>query len=362
VPKHRCACGAKYRFPDAAIGKRGKCQRCGAVFTLAADDEGEGPIALADDTGLLAEVSAAAARSPKMKTGGGGHPGDQEHPVAHAVHGREETQPLVDVSKPSRGYGSSILWTFLFPSKPANLVTFGIVWVVLVLLSFGAVPCFLIGMLMGAWYASFRFGVIDAAASGEPEIPEISYSGDIMEELALPALKWFGSWIFVLSPALIYVVWMSTNDPSRSVIDGLMVIMAGVPGLLGGGVDDPILVALVAAALLVWPMVILCIALGGFGSIFRVDLLAATMVRSFPGYLVTTLIVAGATIAKVLLYDAMAAQLAPGTTLRLSTLLGSLAIVHILSIGVNLYCDIVMLRAIGLYYHHFKHRFAWEWE
>jgi hypothetical protein len=28
----------------------------------------------------------------------------------------------------------------------------------------------------------------------------------------------------------------------------------------------------------------------------------------------------------------------------------------------GVYLDIVLMRLIGLYYHHFKRRFAWEWE
>jgi len=34
----------------------------------------------------------------------------------------------------------------------------------------------------------------------------------------------------------------------------------------------------------------------------------------------------------------------------------------VISIGVTVYFDIVLMRLIGLYYHHFKDRFAWSWE
>ena len=30
-------------------------------------------------------------------------------------------------------------------------------------------------------------------------------------------------------------------------------------------------------------------------------------------------------------------------------------------IGLGLYLDVVAMRSIGLYYHHFKGRFAWDW-
>ena len=33
----------------------------------------------------------------------------------------------------------------------------------------------------------------------------------------------------------------------------------------------------------------------------------------------------------------------------------------VLATGVGLYFEIVALRAIGLYYHHYKDRFAWSW-
>ena len=34
----------------------------------------------------------------------------------------------------------------------------------------------------------------------------------------------------------------------------------------------------------------------------------------------------------------------------------------VLLTGIGVYFDIVLMRLIGLYYHHFKHRFAWSWE
>ena len=36
-------------------------------------------------------------------------------------------------------------------------------------------------------------------------------------------------------------------------------------------------------------------------------------------------------------------------------------IASLLVVGISLYFEIVAMRVIGLYYHHFKHRFAWDW-
>lgn len=66
MPKFQCACGAKYRFPDSAMGKKAKCKRCGVVFTLEVDEDGPIPIAKDPpdfgDSPLVDKVAAAESR------------------------------------------------------------------------------------------------------------------------------------------------------------------------------------------------------------------------------------------------------------------------------------------------------------
>jgi hypothetical protein len=87
------------------------------------------------------------------------------------------------------------------------------------------------------------------------------------------------------------------------------------------------------------------VAIGGFATLRRVDLIFATMIKTFPIYLLTVAIVFGTAFIVPALEDL------PGG------LIG-----RVLVIGISLYGEIIALRAIGLYYHHFKHRFAWSWD
>ena len=92
-------------------------------------------------------------------------------------------------------------------------------------------------------------------------------------------------------------------------------------------------------------MIILCIALGGFETVCRLDLIATTLIRTFPVYVLTLLLMFGAAVLEKTLTASTA-----GVSMR-----------FVISIGVTVYFDIVLMRLIGLYYHHFKDRFAWSW-
>ena len=50
MAKCYCECGAKYQVAEASLGKKAKCKRCGAAFTLKASEDGT--IAIAEEIGL----------------------------------------------------------------------------------------------------------------------------------------------------------------------------------------------------------------------------------------------------------------------------------------------------------------------
>jgi hypothetical protein len=104
--------------------------------------------------------------------------------------------------------------------------------------------------------------------------------------------------------------------------------------------------ALLLAGMVLWPMLALSVTMGGFSTLARVDLMALTIVKSLPVYLFTVAVVFGA-------------FLVLGVLDVVKEVFGLFAAVIV--IGAGLYLQIVALRMIGLYYHHFKHRFAWSW-
>jgi hypothetical protein len=108
-------------------------------------------------------------------------------------------------------------------------------------------------------------------------------------------------------------------------------------------------------------MIVLCIAIGGFSAVFRVDLMVVTIIRAFPAYLVILGLIVGATVASYYINEALLAKFAPAPGTGLAGLLGKGMLIHVLLTGATIYADVVSLRSIGLFYHHFKHKFAWNW-
>ncbi|MDO8632069.1 MAG: hypothetical protein Q7R41_16420 [Phycisphaerales bacterium] len=336
MPKLQCVCGAKYRFADSAVGKKAKCKRCGAVFTLEADD---GPIPIADDPPDVSD-------SPLT-----------DRPRVSGPSPFPPSPPNVDSLTPARGYGESILWTIFFPSSIRNLLTFFAIWIGLTV---GWMLPWFGSIFVTLWYAAFRFAVIESAAAGDKSLPEVGFSRDDLFDAFSDALRWLGSWAIALAPALIYFI-LEAGSGAGSAQQTVTALAGGIAGLLPGSGADPTFVTLLAAGLFMWPIMVLVITLGGFECLYRVDLLFITIVRSFPAYLVTLALVFGATAVEEVLNNAVSAGAATGTGGGIGTAIGGYLAAYALSVGITLYCNIVMLRAIGLYYHHFKHKFAWDW-
>jgi hypothetical protein len=108
-----------------------------------------------------------------------------------------------------------------------------------------------------------------------------------------------------------------------------------------------------------WPMMVLVVALGGMRSLIRFDLIAITIVKTLPIYVVVVLLVYAGVVGPGLLVGAVRGSGAEdGSGIGASgASLGAEAAFYV----VMVYTNIVTMRVIGLYYHHFKHRFAWSW-
>jgi hypothetical protein len=135
-----------------------------------------------------------------------------------------------------------------------------------------------------------------------------------------------------------------------------------ITALLGGlgGVfqwvspEEVVFLAFLLAGCAAWPMVILCAAIGGFASLGRPDAIIITLFRTFPFYLLTLLIVFGAFVVKVVFNGMLSSEMWGG--------LGPYILFGFLAAGVTVYFEIIAMRAIGLYYRHCRHRFAWAWD
>jgi hypothetical protein len=360
MPTQHCTCGAKYRFPDSALGRRVKCKKCDVVFKLTGkDDDGTIPIA---EEGLMGEMAAAADRftgapvSPRDSASSGqfGPGGSTMHlPSPESSGGFGEA--VVDRAVAPSGYFRDLYTTLLFPAGLGNLVTFMFVWGMLffssaVLSAAGGLG--LVGQfIILGWYCAYRFSVISQAASGEPDLPALTLDEGSFEGIILAVLRWLGSWIVVLIPAYVCLTVMLYLGITRG-LTPLDLLSGGVLAA-AKNVDVFAVALLMFASILAWPMVVLCVALGGFTSLGRMDLIIVTLIKTLPVYILTAVFVFGADLLGTYLSFKLPQSYTSGIAVYFMG--------HLMVTGVGLYFEIVALRVIGLYYHHFKHRFAWDW-
>jgi hypothetical protein len=144
----------------------------------------------------------------------------------------------------------------------------------------------------------------------------------------------------------------------------LLISQGGLSQALGGfGGLDPqarvVAMAVLAAGFFIWPMLVLVVAVGSFGGLLRPDLMVATIIKSFPAYLATVLAV----------YISLGLQIAVRYAADQAKpdwddVAQWLMVMIVLPAAMRLlgvYVTIFSMRAIGLYYHNFKHKFAWGW-
>ena len=363
MAKCYCTCGTAYSVPEASLGKKAKCRKCGAVFTLKEENEESGTFAIADEAWPDTDPDAArrgtgvaASPVPGSVASGGAPANDAGMPV---------DAPMSAVpSHEKRGYAADVLWTFLFPSSVGNLMSFVAIWLALsfapLFTMFGIVGL-IVAVLVAGWYAAFQFNVLRAAAAGETDLADVGFSRDLVDDMVIPLIAWIGSWVVVLLPAFVFLM-VSLRQGTTVVTDILRLAAGGLGGIWQGSSGAPIaFFVLVGLGIAAWPMIILCVALGGFTSFYRVDLIVLTIMKTFPAYLLTLLLVFGATALDVALSGFVSTSNAPAAGASLKSAIGSGIVIRVATTGIGIYADIVVMRLIGLYYHHFKSRFAWSW-
>jgi hypothetical protein len=253
------------------------------------------------------------------------------------------------------GYGpyfASLGRSLLFFTNASNLATFVVVYLILLVRdfvsSYGMCLAPVVNLIITGWYLAFQLNIVTNAAADDDEIPAITLTGGWLDDIIKPLFRMLAAYAIAAAPAIICAI-------------SLGLVTAGATGGPGAGPGIPLpnvsveelvlLVVCIAAGFFVWPLLVLIIALGSVSGLLRIDLIAKTIVRSFPAYL----IVVGIVYLSLFL---------PAVTLILVDVAGRDVPRFAISAGmgvVELYTTIVAMRAIGLYYHHFKQRFAWSW-
>lgn len=361
-------CGTKYRASRELAGKKLKCKKCGAAFRVQGsaavskpkpepkpkpplDDDGLYHFADLDglDSGQAVERPA-----PAPTTAPQAAILKESSPMKYATKASEAR-----VSGAYRGYFTSLAQTMAFPGRANDLAVFVIFWIIITVvfgISSVPLPCGLslvISVIGFGWWSAYMFQAVLGGAGGEENLPDFDLTGGWVDDIIIPCIKMIATYLFVMIPAFgLFLLAAggvgtlmsnSTSGASAAVAAGGLALTA---------------IGLTALAFFVWPMVVLVTAVGGLPAVFRVDLIIRTLLRTLPAYLVTvgTVYVAlGAmyvfTLASLLGLDITFEEAGLGVILMVTAVHGL----------VCTYCWILAMRAIGLYYHHFKSRFAWSW-
>lgn len=360
MPVVQCTCGARYKVSEESAGRKVRCRKCGKTFRI---PDGQADSASPADEFDLAAMANAEAKAPTHQS-----PAAPAETASGSMFDRSDVSTAHDPgtprsshlprTRPRVGFWADVGWTLIFFTTPSNMIMFGIIWILhFVALMAGFAPFFgwlaslFVTMFIISWYMS----IIAETASGEDELPKFSVSGGYWDDVCIPAAQYAGSWLMLLAPAIIYYVMLSLGGFGSTLL--LLNALYNPYGFVVSGDGDPLLVALVVLALFLWPMALMCASMGGLTTLVRIDLIAVTIAKTFLPYALISLLVT----ASVVLPELITVTFATAKT-GTGSGLGTDVVILAISFALKIYFSIVMTRLIGLYYRHFKLRFAWDWE
>lgn len=334
---YNCSCGQNIRLPDSAAGKKARCKQCHLVFVV----PGGAPVvkrplpppgpptdAEVEDEQEVREEQED--DSPETRV-----PQEQSETI-YTLPGRMDFHD--EVSGPESPFWKDLLSSFTFFVEPGNLITLLVITVVQVgvgILSFlpaGSGVILVLGgyIILGGYLCAFYFAIIRETASGEDDLPTVWFT-HLLDDLIVPLLEFLCTFLAAFAP--VFVLMFLCYYYSWSLPEEVFWLVA-------------------AFGCFLWPAIILTVALGGgVGSLM-------------PHHVVLT------PLAAPLAYLAICAAIlvAVGLTAapeipEVGQLLAKAGIVGTLIVSaINVYAFVVAMRAIGLYYRHFKHKFPWTAE
>ncbi len=249
--------------------------------------------------------------------------------------------------------------SFRLPFVADNLATCIVVWVLLCIGTFIKTygGCFgsIGAIIITGWYWSFLFGTVLNSAGGEEDLPKVTLTGGLTDDVIVPLLKMLLTLAIACLPLTVFMLLDALLDGGMGT---LLVGGAGSLPQLRDIAGSTILLLLLMLGLFTWPMLLLVIAAGSMESVLRLDLIAATIFRSFGAYVIAVLAVYACVAVMII-----AAFVMPDTTgpVWIGAGAGRAAVQGAAFQLVTLYLAIFAMRAIGLHYHCFKHKYAWSW-
>lgn len=338
MPIIECPCGAQFTYPERLAGKRVRCKRCEEPLVLPPLE----PHKEEDDGGVwssFADEAANAATQARERQQRQWREAQEREAMA-AESDVQRVNPdgrhAGDLSRRWAAYWKDVGGSFVLILNPSNLptiITLCIISGVQPIVSMA--PCFgfVGGLVLSGWLCSFYFNLVLHAAGGETDMPEMSFFGGWVDDVFVPLFKFAGVTVLCMLPFIVYSLTSSV---------GFFEALEG---------EDSTALLLWVLGALAFPMIMLMTALGGLGSLMHPILLLQTLARTFIPYAVTCALVGGAIYGMMKASEALMMQQGGKNPFGVQVLV-SIA---------GMYAWLVAMRVIGLYYHHFKHRFAWSW-
>jgi hypothetical protein len=394
MPLAACpACQARYKVPDSATGKRTTCRKCGESFRIPAMGEASESRHGADRARVRASTRTEGAgiglddfealtqgrlieRAPSVGAADQGDAGGAADRVSFLAGG-PPSSALAAGSESDEYYGlgyfnylRAVGQSLLFFRRPSAIAVFAFLWVLLAMrevMQAGAsiAPSYLGGgiasigaFIIWGWYMSFQMRLVQFAAGGDKELPALNAEEDIWDGVIIPSFQMLVTNVLVLLPAGFYVMILTYR---------MTAAVASSPGALFSGASPVpstsavvVLIILSLAGLFMWPMMVLVVSCGSsVAALFQLDLILATVLKSFPAYLLSVIAVYASFGVRVAITLFVWNNVVPTTSWRDQWT--NIILLPALFSGIDLFFNILAMRAIGYYYCCFKDKFAWSW-
>jgi len=348
------ACARQYRVSDKYLGRRGKCKHCGEPFLLVAESQDVG-----DE--LLSSLSAGTTREsdepPPIPA--------PEHFSGFAPSQTGSLEPTVDGQSAGGtvAYLRDVVKSLLFFRSLGDSVTFGIVVLMMclpLLLSFGGIFGVLGNIIIIGWYMAFQLNVVLGAASGEDNLPDLNV-GDWVEGILWPLIKYLITWFVAMIPYALGLVYLTVFNQMNT-YEAAGHFLAAITGDFAAAFDvtqggGQLQGGILLLSVILWPMILLVTAVGGPAALVRFDLIVITILKCPHVYLLVVILAYVGVVGPALLSTFVLEGGGGGALSSFATVAGMTAALTLLEV----YANVFTMRVIGLYYHHFKHRFAWSW-
>jgi len=227
-----------------------------------------------------------------------------------------------------------LLGSFALMLEPGNLVTLLIIAFLHIwmgLMGYGLLLGFIGRVILGGYLCAYYLSVITETAGGEDDLPSMRVTS-LLDDILIPLFQMLGTALLAMSPAL--VVWIGSL-------------------IYGQEVSSTTYKTLIITGVFFWPAIVLIVAI------------ASSIRGLWPHTVIRTAL--AAPLAYLLLWVFLLIPRGAEWVIErnLPALTGNVRAAIGFSIASALWSAVtytLAMRAIGLYYRHFKHRFPWAAE